>query len=187
MSLNEQIDRLYTVKNDLFSAINAKGGKLTVNQSISDYAAAITALPSGGGGEIVFPEVTVTADKLLSGVTATDSNGNVITGTIPTVTATRDKDIITVPSGFVAQQQTFNVGVTLPEVSVTADKMLKDVTAINSDGEVVTGNIETVRLMRSGNTVSIEKGYTEGGSITVQGGGGGSSKAQLFCATLIFK
>lgn len=186
MSLNEQIDRLYTVKSDLFSAINSKGGNLTVNQSISEYAAAVIALPSGGG-EIVFPQVTVTADKLLSGVTATDSDGNVVTGAIPTVTASRNGDIITVPAGFVAQQQTFNVGVTLPEVSVTADKLLKDITAINSDGEVVTGTIETVTLSRNGNTVSIAKGYTEGGSVTVSGGSGGSSKAQLFCATLIFK
>lgn len=131
MSLNEQIDRLYTVKSDLFSAINAKGGNLTVNQSISDYAAAITALPSGGGGggEIVFPQVTVTADKLLSGVTATNSNG-----------------------------------------------------------EVVTGTIKTVTLSQNGNTVSIAKGYTEGGSVTIDvPPSGGYSKAQLFCATLIFK
>lgn len=129
MSLNEQIDRLYTVKSDLFSAINAKGGNLTANQSISEYAAAITALPSGGGGEIVFPQVTVTADKLLSGVTATNSNG-----------------------------------------------------------EVVTGTIKTVKLSQSGNTVSIAKGYTEGGSITIDvPPSGGSSKAQVFCATLIFK
>lgn len=130
MSLNEQIDRLYTVKSDLFSAINAKGGNLTVNQSISEYAAAVIALPSGGGGEIVFPQVTVTADKLLSGVTATNSNG-----------------------------------------------------------EVVTGTIKTVKLSQSGNTVSIAKGYTEGGSITIDvpPSSGGYSKAQLFCATLIFK
>ena len=130
MSLNEQIDRLYTVKSDLFSAINAKGGNLTVNQSISEYAAAVIALPSGGGGEIVFPQVTVTADKLLSGVTATNSNG-----------------------------------------------------------EVVTGTIKTVKLSQSGNTVSIAKGYTEGGSITIDvpPSSGGYSKAQLFCATLIYK
>ena len=136
------------------------------------------------------PAVSVAADKLLEDVTAINSDGEVVTGVIPTVAASKKDDIITVPRGYIAEEQIFDTGVILPAVSVTADKLLKDVTAINSDGEVVTGVIGNVSLKRSGNVVSIGQGYTEGGSVTVPGGSGsgdGLSKAQLFCATLMFK
>lgn len=52
-------------------------------------------------------------------------------------------------------------------VNVTANDLLSGVVAINASGVKVTGNIETVTLSQNGNTVSIGKGYTEGGSITV--------------------
>ena len=52
-------------------------------------------------------------------------------------------------------------------VTVTADKLLAGIVAINSDGEKVTGTIPTVALSQSGNTVSIQPGYTNGGSVTV--------------------
>lgn len=52
-------------------------------------------------------------------------------------------------------------------VTVTADKMLSGIVAINSDGEKVTGTIPTVTLSKSGNTVSIQQGYTNGGSVIV--------------------
>lgn len=52
-------------------------------------------------------------------------------------------------------------------VNVTANDLLSGVVAVNASGVKVTGNIETVTLSQNGNTVSIGKGYTEGGSITV--------------------
>ena len=57
----------------------------------------------------------------------------------------------------------------LTGVTVTADKLLDGVVAVNASGSKVTGNIKNVSLAVSGNTVTIAKGYTEGESVTVAG------------------
>ena len=59
----------------------------------------------------------------------------------------------------------------LSGVTVTADKLLAGIVAVDGSGNKVTGNIPDVSLSQDGNTVSIEAGYTAGGSITVTGGG----------------
>ena len=48
MSIASEIERISDAKADLKAAINAKGGSLT-NELIGDYAAAVAALPGGGG------------------------------------------------------------------------------------------------------------------------------------------
>lgn len=111
MSITTEIERLKLAKSNLFTAITAKGGLLTAEQTISDYASAVDSIEINTGSDIDFTGVNVTADTLLA-----------------------------------------------------------DVTAINSAGLKVTGNIQTVGLTLNGNTVSIAKGYTEGGSVTVEGG-----------------
>lgn len=159
MSINSQIERLELAKADLFQAITAKGGVLTASQSISDYAAAVNGIEINTGSDIDFTGVTVTADKMLSGVVAVNASGVKVTGTIQTVTATKSGDVITVPKGYIAEQQTFNAGVILPTVSVTADKLLNGVTAINSNGATVTGTIPTVTASMSDNVVTVPSGY----------------------------
>lgn len=66
--------------------------------------------------------------------------------------------------------------ITLPEVTVNSDTLLKDVTAINTQGAVVTGNIDNSVITESENQVFISKGYLRqdktfeiGGSSDVQG------------------
>lgn len=49
--------------------------------------------------------------------------------------------------------------IALPEVTVTSDKLLKDVTAINTAGEIVTGNISNSVITETENQVFISKGY----------------------------
>lgn len=51
--------------------------------------------------------------------------------------------------------------VTLPEVTVTSDKLLKDVTAINTAGQIVTGNISNSVITETDQSVSISKGYID--------------------------
>ena len=58
----------------------------------------------------------------------------------------------------------------LTGITVTPDTLLEGFAAIDGSGVRVTGNIKRVSLQQDGNTVSIAKGYTEGGSITVEGG-----------------
>ena len=48
MSIASEITRIQNVKAALKTAINAKGGTLTT-ETIDDYAAAVSALPSGSG------------------------------------------------------------------------------------------------------------------------------------------
>ena len=56
MSIITEIQRLKQAKNDLFSAITAKGGELSANQSISDYASAVMNLKNSSSisGDIEF-------------------------------------------------------------------------------------------------------------------------------------
>ena len=52
----------------------------------------------------------------------------------------------------------------LTGVTVTADKLLGGVVAVNSSGIKITGTMPTVELVSSGNTVSVSAGYTSGGA-----------------------
>lgn len=54
--------------------------------------------------------INATADKMLSGTVSLDASGEKITGNIPTVTASLENDVVTVPKGYIAEQQTFEVG-----------------------------------------------------------------------------
>ena len=56
MSIITEIQRLKQAKNDLFSAITAKGGELSAGQSISDYASAVMNLKNSSliSGDIEF-------------------------------------------------------------------------------------------------------------------------------------
>ena len=150
-------------------------------------------------GELVFPvgisvptgidtnDATATASQMLSGATAY-VKGHKVTGNIDTISIVSDGSTVTVPKGYNPVEQTFEVGssggdISLPEVTVSADKLLSGVTAIKSDGSVVTGTIATVSLSRNGNTVSIDKGYTEGGSITVPASGSTETASYYACAS----
>lgn len=108
MSIQSEIDRIVLAKSSLRTALINKGATLTAGALLEDFVDAVNNMQVGGGS------------------------------------------------------------VELPTVSVTADKLLEGVTAINSDGNVVTGNIPTVALTQDGYTVSIDKGYTEGGSVTIE-------------------
>ena len=52
-------------------------------------------------------------------------------------------------------------------VNVTADALKEGVVAVNSSGVKITGTAPVVSLSQDGNTVSIAKGFTNGGSITI--------------------
>ena len=142
----------------LAEAIRNKSGA-TGKLSITAMTNAVNGISVNTNPDIDLNGVTVTADKLLSGIVAVNSDGVKITGTIQTVTATKSGDVITVPKGYIPEQQTFNAGVILPTVSVTADKLLSGVTAINSTGETVTGTIPTVTASMSDNVVTVPSGH----------------------------
>ena len=54
MSIAAEIERIASAKAELKAAINSRGGNLTT-ELLGDYAAAVTALPSGSGGSTTLP------------------------------------------------------------------------------------------------------------------------------------
>ena len=151
-------DTVTSLMTGLAEAIRNKSGA-TGKLSITAMTNAVNGISVNTNPDIDLNGVTVTADKMLSGIVAINSDGKKVTGTIQTVTATKSGDVITVPKGYIAEQQTFNAGVILPTVSVTANKLLNGVTAINSKGETVTGTIPTVTASMSDNVVTVPAGY----------------------------
>lgn len=160
MSISTEISRIKAAKESLKSAINARGGTLTT-ELLDDYAAAVTALPTGGG-DIDLSGVTVTADKLLEGIVAINGAGLKVTGTIKSVTASISGDNVVVPAGFHPEAKSFPVsggGADVSAVTVTASDILKGKIAVNAAGQQITGTIETVTATLNANTVSVPKGY----------------------------
>lgn len=141
--------------------------------SVSDVQKGTLAIKIGNeffvaGTNTNLPQVSVTPDVLLSGETAINSDGQIVYGTINDGSVEVDGNVVTIYPGYISEVQEFVAGPDLSEVTVTSDKMLKGVLALNSDGELISGSINTVELQKSGNTVSISKGYTDGGSVTVE-------------------
>lgn len=95
MSIADQIERLRQAKQELYYAITQKGGRLTPEQSISAYPAAVLDIPDNE-----LPVVTVVAENLLEGITAIDSDGNVVTGTMPEVSMGQNGSVITIERGY---------------------------------------------------------------------------------------
>lgn len=95
MSIVDQIERLRQAKQELYDAITQKGGRLTPEQSISAYPAAVLDIPDNE-----LPVVTVVAENLLEGITAIDSDGNVVTGTMPEVAMAQNGSVITIERGY---------------------------------------------------------------------------------------
>ena len=112
-------------------------------------------------GDIDLTGVTVKADKLLAGVVAIDVTGSKVTGTIPSVSASVQGENVIVPAGFHEQEQSFPVsgGVNLSAVTVTASDILAGKIAVNSEGQQITGTIQTVFASKSGNVVTVPAGF----------------------------
>jgi hypothetical protein len=145
----------------LADAIRSKTG-LTDALSIAEMTVAVGNIQIGGGGDIDFTGVTVTADKLLEGIVAINATGSKVTGTIKSVTASVSGDNVIVPAGFHPEAKSFPVsggGADVSAVTVTASDILKGKIAVGADGKQIIGTIETVSASRSGNTVTVPAGF----------------------------
>ena len=164
MSIASEINRIKNAKASLKSAINAKGGNLR-NERLEDYAGAVAGLYSGPD----LSGVTVTADKMLKGVVAVDSDGREITGTIPEVTASSDGETVTIPAGYHKNKKSFSVNreVDLSFVTAGAGDILAGKTGIDADGNPVEGTIEKVSMQVVENVITMPPGYTEGENVTL--------------------
>ena len=74
MTIADKLTQLNSVKQDIKTAINGKGG--SVGSNFSTYAAAITALPSSGGGLIEFGKPEIVTVKPFDSTVKTISSRN---------------------------------------------------------------------------------------------------------------
>ena len=156
MSITNEIARIKSAKEALRQAICSRGATLDETSRLEDFAQAVEDIEV----KPELPEVNVTPDTLLSGATALNSEGVVVTGSIENTEPIRQEGKVVIPAGYLAEQYEFTDSQPeLPEVNVTSDTLLSGMTALNSEGEVVTGSIGNVALEISGNSVFIGKGY----------------------------
>lgn len=162
-------------------AINATGSKVTgtiqtVTAAVSGdnvvvpagFHAEAKSFPVSGGADV--SGVTVTASDMLKGKIAVGSDGQQIVGSIETVTASKSGDTVTVPAGFHAEEQTFDIGgaeIDLDFVTAGANDILSGKIGADKEGNPVTGTIQTVSLQVSGNTVTIPAGFSGGETVVI--------------------
>lgn len=107
-------DTVTSLMTGLAEAIRNKSGA-TGKLSITAMTNAVNGISVNTNPDIDLNGVTVTADKMLAGIVAINSDGKKVTGTIQTVTASMSNNVVTVPSGYVASAQT----VTIPLAQIT--------------------------------------------------------------------
>ena len=162
-------------------AVDGSGSKITgtiqtVTAAVSGdnvvvpagFHAEAKSFPVSGGADV--SGVTVTASDMLKGKIAVGSDGQQIVGSIETVTASKSGDTVTVPAGFHAEEQTFDIGgaeIDLDFVTAGANDILSGKIGADKEGNPVTGTIQTVSLQVSGNTVTIPAGFSGGETVVI--------------------
>lgn len=162
-------------------AVDGSGSKITgtiqtVTAAVSGdnvvvpagFHAEAKSFPVSGGADV--SGVTVTASDMLKGKIAVGSDGQQIVGSIETVTASKSGDTVTVPAGFHAEEQTFDIGgaeINLDFVTAGANDILLGKIGADKDGNPVNGTIAKATLQVFENVVTMTEGYSEGETVTI--------------------
>lgn len=160
MSIASEIERIKSAKEALKTAINARGGNLN-SELLDDYATAVSNLPTGSDIDVSF--VTATADDILAGKVGVDAEGNPITGTIETVTASLSGNVVTVPAGHIASEQTLTV------TEAKAPTVSGNVVTVypGYQAQQTTATVATAKASLSANVVTVPAGYHSAQTLTV--------------------
>ncbi|MBR2631902.1 MAG: hypothetical protein IKD29_00535 [Lentisphaeria bacterium] len=160
-----------TIDSAMKSLADAVRGKTGISGklSISGMTDAVNSIELNTGGDIDFSGVNVTAGDLRNGVVAINSSGIKITGNIQDVELQRNGNTVSIAQGYtqggsvtIEQQET-----ELPDVSFAAADLRVGKTAINSNGEVVSGAMTDALVTLTGNVVSISGGYAAQQSVVI--------------------
>ena len=133
-------------------AVSALRMALTVDQTtavLQEFA------ENGGGVDLSF--VTAGASDILSGKVGADAEGNPVEGTIETVTASLTDNVVTVPQGHIATEQTLTVA-EMAEPSVS-DNVVTIGKGYNKAEKTVT--IPEMEVANDGEKVIVPVGYNK--------------------------
>lgn len=165
-----------------FTAVGNKGGVIPESKISGNLVNAINSIPK----DAELPELTNegSASDLLSGKQLIDGDGNVVTGTIPTKTAsnlTASGATVTVPSGYYASNVTKSVATATqatPSISVNSNGLII-ATATQTAGYVSAGTKSAAHQLAfqpaktitpsTASQIAVSSGYYTGGNITVAG------------------
>lgn len=100
MTLYEAVDKMVAVKSELLSAITQKGGDISADTKIEDYPEAVLSIPVQEMPDL--PTVSVEPESVRKGVTAIDSDGNVVIGTMPDTKLEQFENSIYIQEGYTA-------------------------------------------------------------------------------------
>jgi hypothetical protein len=121
-------------------------------------------------------QTTATAGDILAGKTAV-LNGELVTGTISTVTASKSSNTVTVPAGYIKTKQTITVGTSVSaktytpgttDQTIAADSYISGVQTIKGDSNLIGANIKegvsifgvSGEYIGSSNSGGMVSGYT---------------------------
>lgn len=150
MDMTQNIERIKNAKSSLRMAINAKGVELAEESRLESFARAVELIPTGSG---TLPEVNVTADDLLDGVSAICSDGSVVVGNIPDVELSVSGRHVSIGKGYCPEDQSVDIS----QAQATLSGNVFSVT----EGYISAQTLEVpaVTPIRTENSVTIPSGY----------------------------
>lgn len=167
MSVQTQINRIKAARDSIAAKIRARGVSVPTDTKIDELPDFVDDIPSG----VELPSLTNegTAADLLSGKQLIDSDGEVVTGTIPTKTSSNlsaSGATVTVPAGYYASQASKVVAsgsAKTPATTVTKNPSI----SVSSSG-LITASVSGTQSV----TPTVTAGYVSSGTagtITVSG------------------
>ncbi len=122
----------------------------------------------GSAYEYRLPETDFKSSDLRVGKVSLTGSGEIVSGSMPDSVITETDTSVTITSGYLAEDQTFNVGGSGPSidfegVTVTEDSLLAGVVAISSDGSKVVGSIPPASKIITEDEYKITSGYLSSG------------------------